>query len=273
MATIRFQKWQGAGNDFVIIDNRDDQWQEPTAESISRMCNRHFGIGADGLMFIKRSQDYAFTMSYYNSDGKPAEMCGNGGRCIAAMASKSGIFSGQASFLANDGPHEAIVVTPDWIRLKMMEVTTLRKVIIPAGKPFERQEGVFLNTGVPHLVIFTETFDGIDVNIIGRELRNLEDFAPAGTNVNLVRRIREKLIVRTYERGVESETLACGTGNVAAAIACEWIFDTGATTFDCSAVGGQLKVNFQRIGHSHFTDIWLEGPAVLVFEGTVDVSG
>ncbi|MCX6223869.1 MAG: diaminopimelate epimerase [Bacteroidia bacterium] len=271
MNTIRFQKWQGAGNDFIILDNRKKQVPTLNHNIINRLCDRHFGIGADGLMLIGPSKDFDFEMIFYNSDGYPAEMCGNGGRCIAAMASQSGIFSKKTTFNTTDGPHEAEVIREDLIRLRMTDVNDIQLVNILALEPLETENAVWLNTGVPHLVVFVNDFDSIDVNTAGKTLRSLDQFSPAGTNVNFVKINGQTLHVRTYERGVEGETLACGTGNVASAIAAEWTFNSGFSEYDCVALGGRLKISFKHVGKNRFTDVWLEGPAVKVFEGSVEL--
>ncbi|TSA31720.1 MAG: diaminopimelate epimerase [Porphyromonadaceae bacterium] len=269
MSTIHFQKWQGAGNDFIIIDNRDNQFVALNPNLISRLCDRHFGIGADGVMLVGPSKDFDFEMIFYNSDGYPAEMCGNGGRCIAAMASQSGIFTKQTRFLTTDGPHEAEVTSEGWIRLRMTEINDIELVKIKKLEPYAMGNAAWLNTGVPHLVVFVSDLDAVNVEKAGRTYRNLDHFSPAGTNVNFVKVAGQALYVRTYERGVEGETLACGTGNVAAAIATEWIFNSGYTEYDCVALGGRLKVSFKRQGKNKFTEVWLEGPAVKVYEGTI----
>ena len=271
MTTIHFQKWQGAGNDFVIIDNRSGQCPQLSTGQIRQLCDRHFGIGADGLMLIGNSESHDFEMVYYNSDGLPAEMCGNGGRCIAAMASDSGIITDRASFVTTDGVHEAEVLRPGLIRLKMTDINIINTLQIPYPDPDSTVAAYFLNTGVPHLVIFVPETDRINVDLAGRRIRNLELFLPAGTNVNFVKREAGRLIVRTYERGVEAETLACGTGNVASAVAAEYAFGEGHTAYACKALGGDLKVSFSRVGDQDFREVWLEGPAVKVFEGWVSV--
>lgn len=271
MTTIHFQKWQGAGNDFIIINNLTKPFITLKPEQIRLLCDRHFGIGADGLMLVGPSEEFDFEMLYFNSDGNTAEMCGNGGRCIAAMTSKSGLFSNKTTFLTTDGPHEAIVVREDWIRLHMVDVDQIKLVSIPAFQPSVTDKACFLNTGVPHLVVFVEDLESIDIETAGRILRYHEQFAPAGTNVNFCKVTGQVLHVRTYERGVEGETLACGTGNVASALAAEWTFKSDFSGYDCVTLGGQLKVSYKQLESGHFTDIWLEGPAVKVFEGEVEV--
>jgi len=267
MSTIHFEKWQGAGNDFIIIDNRSGQVGNLNSQIINRLCDRHFGIGADGLMLLGHSENFDFEMIFYNSDGYPAEMCGNGGRCIAAMASQSGIFDQKTVFLTTDGPHEAEVVHEDLIRLKMTDIHEIKSVEIPDLDFSSNGRGVFLNTGVPHLVVFVNDIGSVNVETNGRFLRNQDQFSPAGTNVNFVKAEGSVLYVRTYERGVEGETLACGTGNVAAAIAAEWMFNQGLTQYECLALGGRLTVSFNHPDKNIFTQVWLEGPAVKVFDG------
>jgi len=269
MNTIYFQKWQGAGNDFIIIDNLNNQVVTLSPQLISRLCDRHFGIGADGLMLVCPSKEYDFEMIFFNSDGLPAEMCGNGGRCIVAMASQSGIFSKKTTFLTTDGPHEAEVIRKDWIRLRMKDIMDIELVKIRKFEPLAIGDATFLNTGVPHLVVFVNDLESVNVGTAGRTLRNLDQFSPAGTNVNFVKVVGQTIHVRTYERGVEGETLACGTGNVAAAVAAEWTFNSGYSDYDCVALGGRLKVSFKHPGDNQFTDVWLEGPAVKVFEGSI----
>jgi diaminopimelate epimerase len=268
MNTIHFQKWQGAGNDFIIIDNRQNEVISINPNIINRLCDRHFGIGADGLMLLGQSENYDFEMIFFNSDGYPAEMCGNGGRCIAAMASQTGIFSKETTFLTSDGPHQAEVIRGDLVRLRMKEIDQVELFGIQKPELSAAENAIWLNTGVPHLVVFVSDLEAIDVAGAGRILRNLDRFEPAGTNVNFVKVDGQTLYVRTYERGVEGETLACGTGNVAAAVATEWFFNPGFNEYDCVALGGQLKVSFNRMGRNQFTDVWLEGPAVKVFEGS-----
>jgi diaminopimelate epimerase len=276
MNTLRFQKWQGAGNDFIIIDNRDQKASGLNREEIRKLCDRHFGIGADGLILISQVAGYDFEMHFFNSDGYLAEMCGNGGRCITAMAYQLGITGKTARFLATDGVHEAEVIRPDWIKLKMREVEMVEEVGAERRSRYSGIEmgeeglssGVFLNTGVPHLVVFVNAVERLDVNQVGRSLRYNARFAPSGTNVNFVEVSGNILKVRTYERGVESETLACGTGNVAASIAAEWFLNQGFSGYTCHAAGGDLKVTFRKQPSGHFTDVYLEGPAVKVFEGS-----
>ncbi len=256
---FRFYKFQANGNDFILLDDREKKFPRDEA-LIVRLCHRRFGIGADGLMLILPSGKYDFEMAYFNADGCPAEMCGNGGRSIAALAFQNGIAGREMRFLAADGEHQAVVNevkdqnrTFD-ISLKMSQVSGVDWF----------EDGCFLNTGVPHFVVFTDNVAEADVEKQGRVLRNDGRFAPAGTNVNFVEIQPDRLFVRTYERGVEGETLSCGTGVTASAIAA--FFKTGKTETVVHTRGGDFRVRFQRSGN-RFEAVWLRGPAQLVFEG------
>lgn len=260
---FRFYKFQANGNDFILIDDRKNVFPR-NSDSIARFCHRRFGIGADGLMLIKTSDQYDFEMLYFNSDGHPAEMCGNGGRSIAALAYEKGVAGKSMRFLATDGVHEARVEGMDNenrifdISLKMRPVSAVQWL----------DDGCFLNTGVPHFVCFVPRAGEIDVEKQGRALRNDARFAPAGTNVNFVEIQSDRLFVRTFERGVESETLSCGTGVTASAIAAS--FKTGQNRFAVHTRGGDFQVWFQKAGN-RFDDVWLRGPAQQVFEGEISL--
>lgn len=258
---ILFQKYHGAGNDFILLDQRS-QPISLTQSMVARLCDRHFGIGADGLILLTSSQEGDFGMVYFNSDGGESTLCGNGGRCVAAFARTLGIFEHQTRFQAIDGMHEAIVLSEQrnhWtIRLKMNDVGEI--------KPLEN--GYFVNTGSPHVVQFVEGIDKLDVFNLGRTLRNSSALPQGGANVNFVETTASGLYVRTYERGVEDETLACGTGVTASALvyAAKEGISTSGVNVRCK--GGDLKVSFKQI-ENRFTDIWLEGPVERVFEGGV----
>ena len=259
MTSLHFNKYQGAGNDFIIIDNRNQIFNPHDNILIEKLCNRRFGIGADGLILINNLPDYDFEMVYFNSDGYRGSMCGNGGRCAAAFAIKTGIASGKMKFMAYDGIHEAYQ-TGDLINLKMNDVRGTENV---DGK-------LFINTGSPHCIIFRKNVDETDVFTEGRTLRYSEAFKLGGTNVNFVETGKEGIYVRTYERGVEDETLSCGTGVTASAIASVTAghFDSGPV--DVRTRGGNLTVDF-KIGNDMITDIWLKGPALFVFEGIIEI--
>ncbi|HBH48187.1 MAG TPA: diaminopimelate epimerase [Bacteroidales bacterium] len=254
----QFYKYQGAGNDFIVIDNRELLIDKNDTKTIKKLCDRRFGIGADGLMLLQSKQGYDFEMVYFNSDGKEGTMCGNGGRCIVAFAYFLGIIKAKTKFWAIDGEHLADVLQDDYINLKMGDVTGVEN----------NGEYYFLNTGSPHYVQFVTGIEELDVFNVGRSIRYNERFKEEGTNVNFVEEINSRLMVRTYERGVENETLACGTGITACAIAASLHSGKEKEEYDVKAVGGDLKVRYKIDGDS-FKDIWLEGSAVRVFSGEI----
>ncbi|MEI7662804.1 MAG: diaminopimelate epimerase [Bacteroidota bacterium] len=262
MMKIQFFKYQGTGNDFIIVDNRLIRW-EPTVQQVSSLCDRHFGIGADGLMLLSEKPGYDFAMTYYNADGNESSMCGNGGRCMTAFARSLGLVDNRAQFWAIDGRHEAEVSerpSGSSYRLKMKD-TWIERIFT---------DGLFLNTGSPHFVIFVDDPMNIDVFNAGRELRLDERFAPGGTNVDFVGIQGASVFVRTYERGVEDETLSCGTGVTAAAIATAFRNPGNSGLYRITTPGGELKVSFVQTGEL-FSEVWLEGPAKMVFEGMMEV--
>ncbi len=260
MNKIPFQKYQGTGNDFVLIDQRTEQYLRREGQSqIARLCHRRFGIGADGLILLQDNPDYDFEMIYFNADGREGSMCGNGGRCIVAFAHSLGIIGDHCRFLAVDGPHEARVRPDGWIELKMSDVTDIEE-----GEGF-----YFLDTGSPHYVAFVEELQQVDVVRRGQEVRYSERFREKGTNVNFVQAANKAISVATYERGVEDETLSCGTGVTAAAIAHYLRHPQGPkASIPIEVKGGQLEVRFE-IKKGRFTNIWLCGPAENVFGGLV----
>jgi diaminopimelate epimerase len=259
--TIEFYKYQGTGNDFILIDNRSTKLQLSYAH-IKFLCNRHFGIGADGLMLLENEISYDFKMVYYNSDGHQSSMCGNGGRCITAFAKHLGIINEKSRFLAVDGPHDSVLLSDDVVSLKMNDV-----------KNIEEGPGYFfMNTGSPHYIITTQNVRGINLVEEGRKIRYNERFKEEGTNVNFVEKFDDHIFVRTYERGVEDETLSCGTGVTAAALAAACM-GSSTTKNSClvSTPGGMLNVKFDKVLANTFYNIWLEGPAHMVFKGTIDL--
>ncbi len=257
----QFHKYQGTGNDFIIIDNRGSKFPRRDSELIKKLCNRHFGIGADGLILLQKKVDYDFEMVYYNADGKESSMCGNGGRCVVEYARTLGLVKTKANFYAIDGEHWAEIKQKN-ISLKMNNVYDI-----------EINEGhYFLNTGSPHYVKFVDNIEKFNVLEDGRNIRYNERFKKAGTNVNFVEKDYNELFVRTYERGVEGETLSCGTGVTAAAlVAALKNVSTSQTTCEIKTLGGHLKVKFKKHSNHSFTDIWLEGPVQLVFSGEVEI--
>jgi diaminopimelate epimerase len=260
---LTFYKYEGAGNDFVLLDDRKMQFPDKRTDLVKFICDRRFGIGADGLMLLRPKTGYDYNMVYYNADGNESTMCGNGGRCLAAFAHKLGMIDRKAVFTAIDGVHEAELLTDNYVRLKMTDVSE-----IETGKDF-----YYLNTGSPHYVKFMPSINEMDVFNEGRKIRYNERFADLGTNVNFVQEYPDHISVRTYERGVENETLACGTGIVASVI-CSGIrkgINHAGYSSIVHARGGQLKVSFFR-HDSKISDIWLEGPATFVFKGTINLA-
>ena len=274
---IPFFKYQGTGNDFVMIDQRLQKHLDPTdRERIAHFCDRRFGIGADGLILLEKPTPQSpnisisqldFEMVYFNADGSASSMCGNGGRCLVAFAHFLQVFDNQCIFNAIDGLHEAKIRPNGWVDLKMIDVST-----VEIGKDF-----YLLNTGSPHFVVFVEDLRDIDVYENGREIRYSERFRTEGVNVNFVEiQPNGSLRVATYERGVEAETYSCGTGVTAAAIAfsLKKSVNNSITQYQNIPIqtkGGALEVHFQRSTDGIFSDVWLCGPATQVFAGEVEI--
>jgi diaminopimelate epimerase len=255
--TTAFNKYQGTGNDFIIIDNCDSHISPSDNKLINKLCDRRFGIGADGLILISNHNELDFEMKYFNSDGNLGSMCGNGGRCTAHFAFNKGIAGRIQKFMAYDGIHEAVIEN-EIVRLSMSDV----------AEPKLIEDNYFINTGSPHYVIFKTGIDKIDVPAEGKKIRNSQHFAPGGTNVNFVELTPGGIYVRTFERGVEDETLSCGTGVTASAIASvlKGHFDT--KTIKVRTKGGDLSVSLNISGKS-ISGIWLCGPGTFVFEGNI----
>lgn len=269
---MHFCKYQGAGNDFVMLDQRAHQWiSREDTELIAHLCDRRYGIGADGLILLQHAEGHDFEMVYFNSDGRESTLCGNGGRCIAAFARNIGVSGDQCRFLAIDGPHEAIISSGEIRKLSevSLKMADVRQVV--------REANAFvLNTGSPHFVRFDASIDSADMVAEGRAVRYSQRFRTTGINVNLVSLVNgnpNQLKIRTYERGVEDETLACGTGVTAAAIASHQYRELPPGTYHIpvQAMGGNLSVRLTAHSDGSFTDIWLCGPATYVFEGEIQV--
>lgn len=258
MKELTFYKYHGAGNDFVIVDNRDLTFPADNIAYIEWLCDRRFGIGGDGLMLLQSKEGYDFEMRYFNSDGREASMCGNGGRCIVAFAARLGIIKGKTEFIAVDGPHEAVLESDGTVSLKMTDV----KQVDATGGEY------FLDTGSPHFVRFLDNIDSVDVYNEGRAVRYSDRFREKGTNVNFVQQSGNHLVVYTYERGVEAETLACGTGITASVLSAAHKSGLDKGLFSVKAKGGDLSVSFEKAKEG-FTNIWLRGPAAFVFRGTI----
>lgn len=259
---VHFHKYQGTGNDFVIIDNRN--WTHTTLkqEQVKFICDRRFGIGADGLMLLNMKDGFDFEMKYYNADGREGSMCGNGGRCMVKFASHVGIMPTSYKFMAVDGIHEAEITNKGIVRLKMQDVSSVKEI-----------DGAYLlNTGSPHYVKMVSDVMDMDVFGEGMEIRYSPAFAKEGVNVNFTEQVSNtSIIVRTYERGVEDETFSCGTGVTAAAIV-NYHNDLGFNEVYVKTKGGLLTVEYNRIDDQHYEDIWLCGPAEKVFEGDIIVN-
>jgi diaminopimelate epimerase len=259
MMTVLFNKYQGAGNDFVIIDNRKSIFNPDDHILINKLCDRRFGIGADGLILICENSGYDFEMKYFNSDGYIGSMCGNGGRCSADFAIKNGITGKSMTFMAADGLHKAHA-EGSIIRLRMND----------PKEPTIIKGSYFINTGSPHYVLFRKDIDKIDVNTEGKKQRWSDDFAPGGTNVNFVEIEENGIYVRTFERGVEEETWSCGTGVTASAIASALAGHFDTNTVSVRTKGGNLSVSF-KIDGKKISDIWLSGHATFVFAGEIAI--
>jgi len=266
---LRFTKMNGAGNDFILFDNRTGHINLDRNQ-IARLCDRHRGIGADGILFLEKPTNRAdFRMRYFNADGGEAEMCGNGARCFARFVNKVG---GEKAKISFETPAGVIFadLKDDLVTLRMTEPTDLRlNVDLPMAS--EHKNVHFINSGVPHVVVPVAKIDDAEVRREGAAIRYHKMFSPNGTNVNFIeKRGPEKIAIRTYERGVEDETLACGTGIVASAL----IF---AASEKCSGPitvlargGDELEVGFEKF-EGGFRNVTLTGPAEFVFEGTVEV--
>lgn len=251
---ISFYKYQGTGNDFILIDNRDSSFPKENTELVKKICDRRFGIGGDGLILLENHQELDFQMIYYNSDGNESTMCGNGGRCIVAFAHFLTIFNDKTKFNAIDGVHEA-EISGNQVRLKMKNVFEIKQV----NSDYE------LDTGSPHYVKLVENLDILDVYQEGKKIRNSNRYQDHGINVNFVEKISDnEIFVRTYERGVEDETYSCGTGVTASSLSL--MKDNSIQKITVKTLGGMLSVEAEKTENS-FENIWLEGPAIQVFNG------
>ena len=276
---VTFYKYQGAGNDFLIADNRSGDLQLST-EQIEALCDRRYGVGADGLMLLEKSAEYDFRMVYYNSDGSGGMMCGNGGRCMVAFAADMGI--DHFDFDAADGFHTAQILATEGeqktVRLKMKDVAeidhyeSLTGVVVPSN-------GCFLDTGTRHYVRFVEYLEAYDIVVEGRDIRfNAQELQPVGVNVNYVEPFDGGVKVRTYEKGVEDETFACGTGIVASCVASfakgikpSQVLHDGRVKYDVMAKRDRLAVDFVPSETLIAEDVWLTGPATFVAEIIVNL--
>jgi len=254
---MEFYKYQGTGNDFVMIDNRSGEWDGLSIDHIQQLCNRRFGIGADGLIKINTAEGYDFEVDYYNSDGSKS-FCGNGARCSVAFAFFLDVFEGRCRFIAIDGEHEAEIHS-GIVKLKMGDVKTI----------FSDGNDKVTDTGSPHYVKYVEDLVNYNVFAEGNSIRNSENYREKGINVNFVEKITgDEIFVRTYERGVEDETYSCGTGVTASALT--FLQNNDLISVKVKTLGGNLKVYAEKKGDA-FENIWLEGPAKQVFKGKTDL--
>lgn len=257
---IEFFKYQGTGNDFVMIDNRDNLFPTADTTSVAFLCDRRFGIGADGLILLENHPDYDFKMVYYNSDGNESSMCGNGGRCLVAFAKHLGIIENKTKFIATDGEHHATIEN-GIVSLQMKDVSEVK--LTPGY--------TFLDTGSPHHVIMVSDIAAVDVKHDGAKIRYSDLYGSKGSNVNFVEQKSDsEFSVRTYERGVEGETLSCGTGVTAVAIAMNATGKTASNSVQLNVEGGKLEVSF-HVSDDKYTEVFLKGPAEFVFKGEISV--
>jgi len=256
---LHFYKYQGTGNDFIMIDNRELKLPKENTAFVKRLCDRRFGIGGDGLIYLQEREGYDFEMVYYNSDGRESTMCGNGGRCIVRFAHDLGLGDEEFSFLAIDGPHRGRILPDGKVSLQMQDVKTT----------FRHGDDYTLDTGSPHFVHFVKNIGEFPVVAEGKKIRYSDTYKENGINVNFAEvTSRDSIFVRTYERGVEDETLSCGTGVVASSIAFYYHNNYNPSNVKIETLGGLLNVTFD-VQDMHFINIWLTGPAERVFEGEI----
>ena len=255
---INFYKYQGTGNDFILLDNRQQIFPKNNTKLVAELCDRKFGIGADGLILLELSKLHDFKMVYYNADGHEGSMCGNGGRCTVAFAKKLNIIDSQTIFEAIDGLHEASI-EDDIVNLKMNDVTNVEIY----------DDHLFLDTGSPHHIAFVDDVKNVNVKITGSKIRYGAPYFMKGSNVNFVEKHNENTFkVRTYERGVEDETLSCGTGVTAVAIASHKAKKTNSNKVILETLGGKLEVSF-NFDNNIYKNVFLKGQATLVFKGEI----
>ena len=256
---FQFEKYQGSGNDFIIIDDPKENFPDQDHSLIQKHCDRHFGIGADGLILVRDSDRSDFKMLYFNADGHPSSLCGNGSRCVFAFANKHQMIGNEGTFETSDGIHRGSLTPDDLICIEMGDVLTIEK----------RGSAIFMDTGSPHHIEFVDQVSAIDVKTQGAAIRYGAPYFETGSNDNFVEKVNEKEFnIRTYERGVEDETLACGTGAVAAAIGAHFSGQTPLDMVNINALGGCLQVSFTP-DSGQYKNILLIGPATYVFSGNL----
>jgi len=258
---LSFVKYQGTGNDFIIFDNRESSLSKENSVFYKRICHRRYGIGADGVILIQDHNEYDFEMVYFNADGREGSMCGNGARCAVAYSQSIGIIESDAVFLAYDGKHSASINDHN-IRIEMTDIND-----VEVGNDY-----YFLNTGSPHYIVFVDDVEQVDVRKEGSEIRYNDRFKAEGTNVDFVQKTDSGIQIRTYERGVEEETLSCGTGVTASALCSFLKYGLNTTQLQVLTQGGNLEVSFDH-QDGNFSNIYLQGPANFVFTGEVEFPG
>lgn len=255
--TFEFHKYQGTGNDFILIDNRQLSFPKDNPKVISHLCNRRFGIGSDGLILIEDHEYHDFEMVFYNPDASQS-FCGNGSRCAVAFNHRIKSTKKTITFLAIDGPHEA-VMDNELVKVRMGDVS----------KTEEHKNGNFIHTGSPHLIVETRNLDKADVYRSGQKIRFSKPYASKGININFIEYLDDHVFARTYERGVEDETLSCGTG--VTAVALNAALKGFKSPVKVKTRGGILQVEFTRTVNGGFSNIYLTGPAEFVFQGSVEI--
>lgn len=259
--TVKFYKYQGTGNDFILIDNRAEGLNKQDRELVAHLCHRRFGIGADGLIYLQNRTGYDFEMVYFNSDGNESTMCGNGGRCLVRFAHDLGVIGNTCKFMAIDGEHDGHILPDGTVSLKMKDVEAIKNY----------NNDFVLNTGSPHYVSFVNGVEHYPVVQDAKAIRYNDTFKSEGINVNFVEKLSDcDIYVRTYERGVEDETYSCGTGVVASSLAFATKSGQIMNQVNIQTPGGELQVRFEANGYG-YRNIYLIGPAVRVFEGEVEV--
>ncbi len=257
---IQFYKYQGTGNDFVMIDNRNNFFPKDNHKLINHLCDRRFGIGGDGLILLENDDNQDFKMLYFNSDGNQSTMCGNGGRCLVAFAKQLKIIENQTTFLAIDGLHYATIDKNNIVSLQMKDVNHLKI----------KDNYVFLDTGSPHHIEMVENLKDFNVKENGAKIRYSNLYGTAGSNVNFISQVSEnEFSIRTYERGVEDETLSCGTGATATAIGMNAIGKTTSNQITINIEGGKLEISFTK-NDATYSNVFLKGAAKMVFEGNIN---
>ena len=256
---LNFSKYHGTGNDFIMVYNHNNSYCLSQSD-VKKMCNRRYGVGADGLIIIEKTLGADFKMIYYNADGFVGSMCGNGARCAVSFANELGLIQNQCEFSAYDGLHKGLILENGLVSIEMVDVSLI-----------EVQNNIWkIDTGSPHLIFFRDTVTEIDVKHEGASIRNSSDYIEDGINVNFVQLTKNELFIRTYERGVEDETLSCGTGAIASVIAAYESGLLNSNRIKVNVLGGQLEVSFYKVG-SKYSNIHLIGPTKFLFNGEVDV--